>query len=162
TPLNVGQNVHVQNFWRYELRDEVGLDFEFQTGIIGREQLMDMDRFRLRPGNALRAFYRIFTPEHMIDVLTERINSEGRIVSMIAQLIRDSTEISDEDKKRMCRWDEKEISSDLSEDVEYMVEWTSEITREFARYFLVKMGVIVERGGWWGISSRRLGGCLLQ
>ncbi|ELA42515.1 uncharacterized protein VICG_00614 [Vittaforma corneae ATCC 50505] len=161
TPLNVGQNVHVQNFWRYELRDDVGLDFEFQTGIIGREQLARMDRFRLRPGNALRAFYRIFTPEHMIDVLTGRINSRGRIVSMIAQLIC-TTEISNEDRKRMCRWDEKEIPSGLSEDVEYMVGCIPEITREFAKYFLVKMGVIVERGGWWGISSRRLGGCLLQ
>ncbi|ELA42532.1 uncharacterized protein VICG_00284, partial [Vittaforma corneae ATCC 50505] len=162
TPLNVGQNVHVQNFWRHELRNEVGLDFEFQTDIIGREQLARMDRFRLRPGNALRAFYRIFTPEHMIDVLTGRINSKGRMVSMIAQLICNSTEISDEDKKRMCRWDEKEIPSDLSEDIEYMIGCTSEITREFAKYFLVKMGVIVEREAAGRVSSRRLGGCLLQ
>ena len=62
TPLNSPQNVHVMNYWKKELKDELGLNDEYKSkfGTLGQ------DRFHGNPGNVLDAFYKIFTHKRII------------------------------------------------------------------------------------------------
>jgi hypothetical protein len=61
------QNLHVLNDWKYELRNELGFNFDFKTSF----ETIEQDRFKNWPGNALKAFYSFFTPEYIIYELTE-------------------------------------------------------------------------------------------
>jgi len=83
TPRASFQNVYVQNFWKYNLRDEVGFDFEFKTEL----GTMGWDRFRGWHGNALRTFYNFFTPEYLIDELTMEINGSSSLFKKAHEMI---------------------------------------------------------------------------
>jgi hypothetical protein len=59
TPVISAQNVHVRNYWFYEMRETLGFDFEFKTEL----GTMGQDPFGGHRGNALHAFFSKFTPK---------------------------------------------------------------------------------------------------
>lgn len=91
------QNVHTHNYWRYQLRNDLGFDFEFTT-VFGA---IDEDPFpKNADGNILEAFYRKFSPRNIILALTKAINTNKERLCEALQTLSE-LQISDEMKKPM-------------------------------------------------------------
>lgn len=70
TPVDSSQNVHVLNYRKFEMRCELGYNFNFKAAI-GK---MAHDPFTGCAWNILDIIYRVFTPSRVIDPLTHVIN----------------------------------------------------------------------------------------
>ncbi|KAL0265930.1 UNVERIFIED_CONTAM: hypothetical protein PYX00_011647 [Menopon gallinae] len=70
TPGTGTQNVHVQNYWRYELGEKLGFKEEYKP----RMGTFDQDRFEGHVGSVLDVFYTKFTPKYVVEKLVEEIN----------------------------------------------------------------------------------------
>lgn len=137
----------VLTWWKYELRDEVGFDFDFKTNIVGVDGIRIMDRFHLWRGNFLRMFYKKFTPEHMIEVLKEQINGNNDMKNSAMLLVVYDYKVPNEKKVEILEWDEVPDVSGLSkEDFEDMaIERAKGVTEVFCTHYLVGMGVVIVR-----------------
>ena len=128
TPPNKVQNVHVLNYWKYKMRNEIGFDFELKS----RVGTMNQDRFQRVKGNTLYFFYSKFTPEHMITILTEQLNSvqNKRQLNEAASIIFHS---SDEILFREC-FDYENNEKDIFE--------YSGINKTGTKYLLIHFSII--------------------
>ncbi|KAL0265933.1 UNVERIFIED_CONTAM: hypothetical protein PYX00_011650 [Menopon gallinae] len=94
TPGLGTQNVHVQNYWRYELREKLGFKGEY----VPRMGTFDQDRFGGQVGNVLDVFYTKFTPKYVVERLAEEVNGrKERLMEAGAYL---SGRLEDESYKR--------------------------------------------------------------
>ncbi|KAL0263889.1 UNVERIFIED_CONTAM: hypothetical protein PYX00_010960 [Menopon gallinae] len=94
TPGSGIQNVHVQNYWRYELREKLGFEGEYEP----RMGTFDQDRLGGHVGNVLDVFYTKFTPKYVVGKLAEEINGrKERLMKAGAYL---SGRLKDESYKR--------------------------------------------------------------
>lgn len=138
TPAEGTQNVHVLNYWRKRLENELGL---VKCGFITNLGTMGQDIFRGQKGNALRAFFFNFTPDFIISELTSYINKRGLLQRKALQWLDiNPNNISNDQLKKMMIFDED------NEDDEINPGYVTGITVEFARYYLIHViGVILER-----------------
>ena len=97
TPSVSPQNVHVLNFWKYELRDKLGFDFDFQTDI----GTMGQDPFGGHRGNALQAFFTKFTVNYVISNLNAHTNDNKTAMCELMLMISQDEKLTDEDKEKM-------------------------------------------------------------
>ena len=86
------QNVHVLTHWRYELRDELGLEGEF----VPRMGTMGQDMFGGNPGNALEAFYQKFTPSYVARELAGIINERQTRRNEAGGFLMEGRDLKDE------------------------------------------------------------------
>ncbi|KAL0265727.1 UNVERIFIED_CONTAM: hypothetical protein PYX00_011442 [Menopon gallinae] len=94
TPGSGTQNVHVQNYWRYKLREKLGFKGEY----VPRMGTFDQDKFGGHVGNVLDVFYTKFTPKYVVGKLVEEINvRKERLMEAGAYLM---DRIEDESYKR--------------------------------------------------------------
>ncbi|KAL0265724.1 UNVERIFIED_CONTAM: hypothetical protein PYX00_011439 [Menopon gallinae] len=94
TPGTFTQNVHVQNYWRYDLREKLGFKEEYGP-IMGT---FDQDLFWGQVSNVLDVFYTNFTPKYVVERLAEKINGrKERLMEAGAYL---SGRLKDESYKR--------------------------------------------------------------
>ncbi|KAL0265932.1 UNVERIFIED_CONTAM: hypothetical protein PYX00_011649 [Menopon gallinae] len=85
TPGTGTQNVHVQNYWRYELGEKLGFKVEY----VPRIGTFDQDQFGGQMGNVLDVFYTKFTPKYVVGKLVEEINGrKDRLMGAAAYLSR--------------------------------------------------------------------------
>ena len=127
TPTLSGQNVHVLTYWKYEMRETLGFDFEFKSRI----GTMDQDPFDGCRGNALQAFFCKFTPKYVISVLTKYINEKKDVMFELMNLIHRDESLSDEEKVEMGL------------DVEYGE--SEQITEKATEYILVKKRLLIKK-----------------
>ncbi|KAL0265728.1 UNVERIFIED_CONTAM: hypothetical protein PYX00_011443 [Menopon gallinae] len=131
TPGLGTQNVHVQNYWRYELREKLGFKGEY----VPRMGTFDQDRFGGQVGNVLDVFYTKFTPKYVVGKLAEEINGrKERLMEAGAYL---SGRLKDESYKRRVFEFENEEDADLL--------IPSRITHSGVEDILEGMGIL-ERG----------------
>ncbi|KAM0671463.1 hypothetical protein OCOL_001581 [Ordospora colligata] len=126
TPRASGQNVHVLTFWKLNLSDDLGFDFEFNSPFGD----MGQDPFHGNAGNALEAFLIGFEPNIVIPLLTDEINEKGSFLSKAAEYIYNSTEINKSIRKTWCKMDDEEFY------------YITKVTNEFTRYYLLQMGIL--------------------
>lgn len=79
TPDNT-QNVHALNYWKNKLRNELGFEYIFDTGMGTYYE----DKFQDRPGNALQAFFEAFTPASVVKELAIEINKNKDLLQEVA------------------------------------------------------------------------------
>ncbi|KAL0265936.1 UNVERIFIED_CONTAM: hypothetical protein PYX00_011653 [Menopon gallinae] len=145
TPGFGTQNVHVQNYWRYKLREKLGFKGEYEP----RMDTFDQDRFGGQVGNVLDVFYTKFTPKYVVGKLAEEINRRKERLMEAGAYLMDKME--DESYKRRVF----EFGSE--EDADRRIP--SRITDSGVEDILEGMG-IVERGveetsGWSAWEFRR-------
>lgn len=128
TPPDSGQNVHILNFWKFRLRNELGFDFDFrsQYGSLGQ------DPYRAHKGNALEAYFAEFTPESIISSLLDKTNSTNTALCLAGKYIQD-LKMEDDEKQKFF------IAED--NDIEYL----EKVTREFIVHYLVAEGILTEK-----------------
>jgi hypothetical protein len=97
TPSISPQNVHVLSYWKYELRDKLGFDFDFQTDI----GTMGQDPFGGCRGNALQAFFTKFTVNYVISNLNAHINDNKRAMCELMLMISQDDKLNEQDKEEM-------------------------------------------------------------
>ncbi|KAL0265729.1 UNVERIFIED_CONTAM: hypothetical protein PYX00_011444 [Menopon gallinae] len=132
TPGLGTQNVHVQNYWRYKLREKLGFKEEYKP----RMGMFGQDLFGGHVGNVLDVFYTKFTPEYVVERLVEEINGrKERLMEAGAYL---SGRLKDESYKRRVFEFENEEDADLL--------IPSRITHSGVEDILEGMGILV-RGG---------------
>lgn len=71
------QNVHVLNTWKHRLKDEVGFNVEYES----KMGMLNQDIYRGYPGNVVRAFYSLFTPEYVVERLTHMVNQSQKMLN---------------------------------------------------------------------------------
>ncbi|KAL0265929.1 UNVERIFIED_CONTAM: hypothetical protein PYX00_011646 [Menopon gallinae] len=131
TPGSGTQNVHVQNYWRYKLREKLGYKGEYKP----RMGTFDQGRLGGHVGNVLDVFYTKFTPKYVVEKLVEEINRrKERLMGAGAYL---SGRLEDESYKRRVFEFENEEDADLL--------IPSRITHSGVEDILERMGII-ERG----------------
>ncbi|KAL0265940.1 UNVERIFIED_CONTAM: hypothetical protein PYX00_011657 [Menopon gallinae] len=107
TPGLGTQNVHVQNYWRYELREKLGFKGEY----VPRMGTFEQDRFGGHVGNVLDVFYTKFTPKYVVGKLAEEINGrKERLMGAAAYLSR---RLKDKSYKRRVFEFENEEDADF-------------------------------------------------
>lgn len=126
-PSNSNQNTHVLNYWKYTLSDELGFGFKFRSLYDNKEQ----DQFHGRKGNALDAFYKVFTPSLIIKLLTDTINENKPIMCLALMHIFES-QLTLHVKNNMFE----------SEDQEHTTFNGSKITKKFVEAYLIEIGVL--------------------
>ena len=126
TPSISSQNVHVLNYWKYELKDTLGLNFNFKSrlGTIGQ------DPFGGYRGNALKAFFTKFTPEYVIKTLTQYINDKKEAVCKLMDIIDNDNDLNDEQKIEMG----VDIENGMSD----------KITEKAVEYYLIKDNILIK------------------
>ncbi|KAM0671186.1 hypothetical protein OCOL_001633 [Ordospora colligata] len=129
TPRASEQNVHVLTFWKLNLSDDLGFDFEFNSPFGD----MGQDPFDNNAGNALEAFLIGFEPNIVIPLLTDEINEKGSFLSKAAEYICNSTEINKSIRKTWCKMDDEEFY------------YITKVTNEFTRHYLLQMGILERR-----------------
>ena len=79
TPGTDTQNVHMLNYWKHELRKELGFDnvHESKLGLLLGQDYM----FGGNPGNVLDAFYDKFTENYVIKEIMESINVNQKMLN---------------------------------------------------------------------------------
>ena len=78
TPGTDTQNVHVLNYWKHELREELGLNaLESKLGLLLGQDYM----FGGNPGNVLDAFYSKFTENYVIKEIMRSINVNQKMLN---------------------------------------------------------------------------------
>ncbi|KAL0263977.1 UNVERIFIED_CONTAM: hypothetical protein PYX00_010858 [Menopon gallinae] len=122
------QNVHVQNYWRYELREKLGFKGEYRP----RMGTFGQDRFRGHVSNVLDVFY----TKYVVERLVVEINGRKERLMVAGAYLMDRME--DEGYKRRVF----EFSSE--EDADRLMP--SRITHTGVEDILEGMGII-ERGG---------------
>jgi len=123
------QSAHLYNYWMYELRDEIGFNFQFDSAFGTQGQ----DKFNGWHGNATRALYNLFNPKYVICKLTESINSTPRILCLALEWLHLHLQENHEDSESM-------YIKGVEDDVGFAVG----ITQEFVLFFMTKMGLISE------------------
>ena len=126
TPSISKQNVHVLNYWKYEMRDTLGFDFNFKSKI----GTMDQDPFDGHRGNALSVFFNKFTPNYVIGILTDNINEKKEVKYELMSEISKDYNLNVEDKLYM------------GVDVENFKEM--KVTEEAIEYILIKKNLIIK------------------
>ncbi|KAL0265720.1 UNVERIFIED_CONTAM: hypothetical protein PYX00_011434 [Menopon gallinae] len=132
TPGSGTENVHVQNYWRYKLREKLGFKGEYKP----RMGTFYQDRFRGQVSNVLDVFYTKFTPKYVVERLAEKIN--GRKEWLMGAGAYLSGRLEDESYKRRVFEFENE------EDASFLIP--SRITHSGVEDILEGMGIL-ERGG---------------
>ncbi|KAL0265799.1 UNVERIFIED_CONTAM: hypothetical protein PYX00_011514 [Menopon gallinae] len=132
TPGLGTQNVHVQNYWRYKLREKLGFKGEYKP----RMGTFDQDRFGGHVGSVLDVFYTKFTPKYVVGKLAEEINGLKERLMMARAYM--SGRLEDESYKRRVFEFENE------EDADCLIP--SRITHTGMEDILEGMGII-ERVG---------------
>ena len=112
TPSEGTQNVHVQNFWKYELREKLGIKVEYKA----RMGTFEQDMFGGHPGNVLDAFYTKFTPKYVIGKLEEEINERGRRLNDAGAYMSDRLKDEEYAKRVFLFESEEEAASHTEED----------------------------------------------
>lgn len=125
TPVYSGQNVHVLSFWKNQLKDVLGFDFNFRTG----SGTMDQDPFFGEHGNVLNAFFNLFKPDLLIELLTEEIDSNNRMKCQAVELIY----------KLDTDLDAKKGMVEASDFDNMLVE---KVKRSFVEYYLIEQGYL--------------------
>lgn len=97
TPYYSTQNVHVLNYWTYELKDILGFGMVFEERI----GTMKQDPFGGHRGNALKAFLDHFTPEYVIGILTDEANKNNEMMCELMNMIDKDDELSAEEKLQL-------------------------------------------------------------
>ncbi|KAL0265931.1 UNVERIFIED_CONTAM: hypothetical protein PYX00_011648 [Menopon gallinae] len=132
------QNVHVQNYWRYELREKLGFKGEYKP----RMGTFYQDRFGGQVGNVLDVFYTKFTPKYVVGKLAEKINERKERLMMARAYL--SGRLKDESYKRRVFEFENE------EDAYLLIP--SRITHSGVEDILEGMGIlersVEETSGW--------------
>ena len=126
SPVISPQNVHVRNYWFYEMRETLGFDFEFQTEL----GTMYQDPFGGHRGNALHAFFSKFTPKYVINTLTDLINDNKTVVCELMKIIKEDESLSDDEK----------IAMGL--DIEYFT--SDKLTEKAIEYILIKKNLLIK------------------
>ena len=136
TPGNGTQNVHVLNYWKYQLRDELGFNVNYKP----RMGTFGQDKFGGHHGNALDAFYTKFTPNYVIGKLMEEINEEKKrpgmeasLVALCGKMLLEGNTDDIEYTKRMFECENDEVAKNLM---------FKKITKEGVREVLLKMGIL--------------------
>lgn len=80
------QNVHILNFWRHKLKDVLGFDIVYRS--VWED--LGQNAFNGDAGAVLSAFFSKFTPEHVVQVLVDRINENGRMLCEAGIFLRDA------------------------------------------------------------------------
>ena len=119
------QNVHVLNYWKSKLSEILGFNYNFITKI----GTMKQDPYRGENGNALNAFFTIFTPEMIISELHDYMNRNNRLLCNAAHYIYNNIE-DDEERSKYAVANE--------EGFDFIVE----IKREFAEFYLLEMEIL--------------------
>ncbi|KAM0681357.1 hypothetical protein GINT2_000557 [Glugoides intestinalis] len=83
------QNVHIINYWRNKMKEELGLVVEYKENFLP----ISLDKFGNSDGNMLEAFYKRFSPQFIIDKLKESINEEHKWVIESAGLLIGKEEV---------------------------------------------------------------------
>ena len=108
TPGAGTQNVHVQNFWKYKLREKLGFNIEYQP----RMGTFDQDMFGGHVGNVLDVFYMKFTPDYVITQLMDEINSKNNRLNDVGSFFK--MKLGDiEYMNRVFRFENEENERDL-------------------------------------------------
>lgn len=123
------QSAHLYNYWMYELRDEIGFNFQFDSAFGTQGQ----DKFNGWHGNAVRGFYKLFNPTYVVYKLMESINSTPRILCLALEWLHLNLQENHNDSKSM-------YIKGVEDDIGFAVG----ITQEFVLFFMVKMGLISE------------------
>lgn len=131
TPSHSSQNVHVLNYWKYILRDALGFNFDFDPRITIKNE----DPFGGYSGNALDAFFIKFTPEYMIDILTELINNNKVMMCELMNIIASDGNLNKKDRMMMGLKD-KYFRCD-------------HITSRAVEYILIKENIVMKRRTYW-------------
>ena len=117
------QNVHSYNYWKYVLKDHIGLDvFGDKPELIGR------DKFNGRIELGLHAFFKKFTPEWLIIELKQYINNDSNLICKISEFLYYS---DIQNKIRFVECEEDDIL------------FTKSITEEFCKFILQEMEIII-------------------
>jgi hypothetical protein len=140
TPKNGSQNVHVLTFWKYELRNEVGFDFDFKTSFGS----MGQDIFNGWHGNALKAFYSLFSPEYIIKELSERINEKSEMRCKALKMIYEDNSISKNLKRKMYTVDNTK-NNNMNDVNDEIFNHSSGITVEYIKHLLLRMQIIIQK-----------------
>ena len=119
------KNLNVLNFWKKELGSILGFNFDFETRI----GTMEQDPYRGGRGNAIQAFFTVFTPKIMIGLMTERINETKEFLCKVAEYICNESE-SILKKSEMVE----------ATDDEYLC--INKIKPAFVEYYLLKMKIL--------------------
>lgn len=83
TPSRGSQNVHLLNTWKWRLRNELGFEKVYES-VYGT---IDKDPFNGCTGNALRAFYAVFTPVAVVRELKSHINESRRLINAAGSIL---------------------------------------------------------------------------
>ncbi|EQB62124.1 small gtp-binding protein [Vairimorpha apis BRL 01] len=76
------QNVHLCNYWKYVLKDHVGID------VIGdKPTIYGSDKFNGQIGLGLEAFFEKFTPKWLILELKQYINNDSNFICKISEFL---------------------------------------------------------------------------
>ena len=98
-----------------ELRDEIGFNFEFET-IFGTQ---GQDKFNGWHGNALRSFYKHFTPESVASKLTKKINNNPQILCLALEWLQKNIPENYKNKEKLYlkgKEDGFDFSTGITED----------------------------------------------
>ena len=108
------------------MRNTLGFNFEFKSNI----GTMNQDPFDGHRGNALHAFLTKFTPNYVINILTDNINDKKEVKFELMSEISKDDSISVEDKLSM------------GVDIEEFKE--IQLTEKAVEYILVKRGMLIK------------------
>lgn len=128
TPDISPQNVHVLNYWKHTLSEELGFDFQFISGL----GTMEQDEFQGESGNVLDSFYDTFTPLLIILRLKSEINENKPILCLALQYIFESQERLGFDEKSLFYCDSNE----------HTVFNATSITEKFIFNYLCDTGIL--------------------
>lgn len=130
---DMSQSVHLHNYWKCRLRDELGLDaiVDFGFGIIGK------DPYRGQRGLVVKAFYGVLVPEKVIASLTVAINQIKHMNCAALRMIHElkGSGGRSEDWNAMFTAPDNDILAAV---------WIP-VTDAFTKYMLLRMGLITEK-----------------
>ena len=129
----LGQNVHVVNYWRYRLRDKIGFTTEYKSEII-----YGNDPFRNNEGIALQNFFASLTPKYAINELSIKINENPELLNGAGSFMMHEINNDDRYRHRMFFFND-------DDDAEYLRP--SHIKREGVEDILVKMRILIRNQG---------------
>ena len=117
----------------------------FQINMLGS---MGQDIFNGWHGNALKAFYLIFTPEYIIKELSERINEKSEMRCEALKMIYEDNSIFNELKRKMYTVNKLEnnaLRQNMNDINDEIFNYGYGITVEYVRYLLLKMHIIIQK-----------------
>ncbi|EQB60877.1 hypothetical protein NAPIS_ORF01554 [Vairimorpha apis BRL 01] len=123
------QNIHSVNYWKYVLKDHIGLD------VFGdKPKYTTKDEFNGRLEFGLHAFFEKFTPEWLIFEFKSFINNDYYLICRIAEFLFYSDNIKEKIKKKFVEYEDE--GSDY-------IFYTNSVTTEFCKFILQEMEIII-------------------